>query len=167
MGVADSPGNRPHPEVATSNSTPTSLRDDVGRYSGYQRPRITVDRTGRLRRYSENEIQLFQIFPRLPQYQDDEWGIPSSPAEDQPSIGETDSPREELAPDDEAARRAIRRYDDLYNLIIENGLLCSPKGQDLVPQNNELCTWCISQAYDSMLAGHFGVTKTLEKLRRQ
>ena len=167
MGVVDSPENRPHPEGDTSNSTPTSLRDNVGRHSSYQRLRIMVDRTGCPRRYPENEIQLYQTFPRLPQYQDDEWGIPSSPSEDLPSTGETDSPREELAPDNEATRRAIRRYDNPDNLIIENGLLCSPEGQILVLQNDELRTWCISQAHDSMLAGYFGVTKTLEKLRRQ
>ena len=166
-GNEDSRENRPRTEVDTTNSTPTSQRDDGGRHSGYRRPRITVDRTGRPRHYPENEIQLYQTFPRLPQYQDNEWGIPSSPVEDQPSTGETDSPREELALDDEAARRAIRRYDDPDNLIIENGSLCSPERQILVPQNDELRTWCISQAHDSMLAGHFGVTKTLEKLRRQ
>ena len=83
------------------------------------------------------------------------------------STGETDSPREELASDDEVARRAIRRYDDPDNLMIENGLLCSPEGQILVPHNDELRMWCISQAHDSMLAGYFGVTKTLEKVWRQ
>ena len=67
-GVADSLGNQPRTEVATSNLSRTSLRDDVGRHSGYQRPRIMIDRTGRPCRYPENEIQLFQTFPRLPQY---------------------------------------------------------------------------------------------------
>ena len=36
----------------------------------------------------------------------------------------------------------------------------------LVPYNDELKTWCISQAHDPPFAGHFGVTKTLEKVRR-
>ena len=166
-GVAHSLGNQPRTEVVTSNLSSTCQRDDVGRHPGYQRLRITVDRTGHPRHYPENKIQLFQTFPRLPQYQDDEWGIPSSPSEDQPSTGETDSPREELASDDEDARRAIRQYNNPDNLIIENSLLCSPEGQILVPHNDELRTWCISQAHDSMLAGHFGVMKTLEKLRRQ
>ena len=89
---------------------------------------MVVDRTGRPCLYPDNEIQLFQMFPRLPQHQDNEWGIPSSLSEDQPTTGETDSPREESLSDDEFPRRAIRQYDDPNNLMIENGLLCLPEG---------------------------------------
>ena len=148
----------PSPLVDRADDQPQPLR---------QRPRVTIDRTGRLRRPPDNEIQLFQTFPPLPQYQQDQWGIPSPSPEDHPATGETESPNEDEPSHEALSRGGAKRYDDPANLTIENGLLCSHKGQILLPNNDELRTWCISQAHDSTLAGHFGVTKTLEKVRRQ
>ena len=59
------------------------------------------------------------------------------------------------------------RYDDPSRLVARDGLLFTRDGQMLIPDNDELKTWAISEAHDMVLAGHFGVAKTLEKLRRR
>ena len=60
-----------------------------------------------------------------------------------------------------------RRYDDPSQLTVRNGLLFTRMGQMLLLDNYELKTWAISEAHDLVLSGHFGVAKTLEKLRRR
>ena len=48
----------------------------------------------------------------------------------------------------------------------EKGLLVTEEGCIRVPRDNALRTLLLAEAHDSRLGGHFGETKTLEKLRR-
>ena len=49
---------------------------------------------------------------------------------------------------------------------LQDGVIFTKEGQILLPKEDELRTLVISEAHDSPLGGHFGQTKTLEKVRR-
>ena len=50
--------------------------------------------------------------------------------------------------------------------MIKDGLIIYPNGVVVVPHDNQIRTLLLSEAHDSRMGGHFGVEKTLEKMRR-
>ena len=58
------------------------------------------------------------------------------------------------------------RETDVKALTVQDGVLFTKEGRILLLKDNELCTLVISESHDSPLGGHFGQTKTLEKVRR-
>ena len=50
--------------------------------------------------------------------------------------------------------------------LIREGLIVYPNGVIVVPHDNELRTLLLAEAHDSRMSGHFGIEKTLEKIRR-
>ena len=56
--------------------------------------------------------------------------------------------------------------DDLTLWKIHDGVIFHKDGRILVPKDDELRTLVISEAHDTPLGGHFGQTKTIEKVKR-
>ena len=61
--------------------------------------------------------------------------------------------------------RTMRRYDS-HPYLLREGVLFTPKGQVVLPQEDALRTLAITEAHDDKISGHFGYDKTLEKVRR-
>ena len=136
-------------------------------------------------RTTENEPdplrQLFQESPATPSAasQDTQITTTQEPSTDSStreqrssvSMTSTSSPENavetSLCVHSRSERESNLRYDDPSCLSVRDGLLFTLEGQMLLPDNHELKTWAISEAHDSVLAGHFGAAKTLEKLRRR
>ena len=50
--------------------------------------------------------------------------------------------------------------------MVLQGLIVYPNGVIVVPHDNEIRTLLLSEAHDARMGGHFGVEKTVEKVRR-
>ena len=53
-----------------------------------------------------------------------------------------------------------------YDRIIQNRLIIYPNGVIVVSHDNEIRTLLLTEAHDSRMGGHFGIEKTLEKIKR-
>ena len=50
--------------------------------------------------------------------------------------------------------------------LVQNDLIIYPNGVIVVPHDNEIRTLLLTEAHDSRMGGHFGIEKTLEKIKR-
>ena len=71
-----------------------------------------------------------------------------------------------VPPDDILAESSEDNFPDQGKWQVQDGVIFSAAGQILLPKEDELRTFVISEAHDSPLGGHFGQAKTLEKIRR-
>ena len=60
----------------------------------------------------------------------------------------------------------VRCWGEAHGLREEKGLLITEGGCIVVPRDDVLRTLLLAEAHDSRLGGHFGESRTLEKLRR-
>ena len=78
-------------------------------------------------------------------------------------------PRMALAGESDAEYAELVRkvnQGELPEYTLEGGILVTQEGTMVVPQDPLLRTLLLAEAHDSRLGGHFGVARTLEKLRR-
>ena len=50
--------------------------------------------------------------------------------------------------------------------LVHNGLIVYPNSVIVVPHDNDIRTLLLAEAHDSRMGGHFGIEKTLEKVKR-